>query len=215
MVRGSQFADNIAGGYALSGGAIHVGGNSSLVIEGSSLAGNRAYLGGALAIYGSTATIARSTISGNTCPLLRRHPASGSSVTLNDSTIVGNSGSGYYGGIGAFGGELVVRNATITGNNSHSGDDQGSGIVVNSSTRLDIANSIVAGNSATPYQSDVVDPDIRGAITASNGHNIFGSDVLGNNPADRENIAASRPLRQHRPRDRRRPAQRRRVSCRY
>ena len=34
-------------------------------------------------------------------------------------------------------------------------------------------------------------PDLFGALNVTNGHNIFGSDVLGNNPADRENIAAS------------------------
>jgi Ca2+-binding RTX toxin-like protein len=34
-------------------------------------------------------------------------------------------------------------------------------------------------------------PDIYGAIAFSNGHNVFGSDVVGNVPGDRENIAAS------------------------
>ena len=37
----------------------------------------------------------------------------------------------------------------------------------------------------------MIGSDIFGSVTLSNGHNIFGSDVLGNNPADRENIAAS------------------------
>ena len=50
---------------------------------------------------------------------------------------------------------------------------------------LDIANSIVAGNTAD------VDSDVHGAIAMSNGHNIFGSDVAGNIAGDRENIAAS------------------------
>jgi hypothetical protein len=34
-------------------------------------------------------------------------------------------------------------------------------------------------------------PDIAGGITASNGRNIFGSDVDGNAPTDRENVPVS------------------------
>ena len=44
----------------------------------------------------------------------------------------------------------------------------------------DVRNSIVAGNTASPS----TDPDVAGDITASNGHNIFGSDVAGNAPGD-------------------------------
>ena len=35
------------------------------------------------------------------------------------------------------------------------------------------------------------DPDIAGRITVSNGHNVFGSDVQGNVPGDREDVAPS------------------------
>ena len=35
------------------------------------------------------------------------------------------------------------------------------------------------------------DPDLAGSIVGSNGHNIFGSDVLGNAPGDVENVPAS------------------------
>ena len=38
---------------------------------------------------------------------------------------------------------------------------------------------------------DMPGPDIYGAITSTNGHNIFGSDVGANPAGDRENIAAS------------------------
>ena len=50
-----------------------------------------------------------------------------------------------------------------------------------------VRNSIVAGNTATGS----TDPDVAGGITASNGHNIFGSDVDGNAPSDLENVPAS------------------------
>ncbi len=52
--------------------------------------------------------------------------------------------------------------------------------------------------------------DIAGTITLSNGHNIFGSDVLGNVAGDRENIAASAVFANHRSGHRRRAGQRRR-----
>ncbi len=50
--------------------------------------------------------------------------------------------------------------------------------------RLDILNSIVAGNKAAGGA-----PDISGTITLSNGHNVFGTDVAGDIPGDRINIA--------------------------
>ena len=50
-----------------------------------------------------------------------------------------------------------------------------------------VRNSIVAGNTATGS----TDPDVAGGIRASNGLNIFGSDVDGNAPSDRENVPAS------------------------
>ena len=108
-------------------------------------------------------------------------------LTLADSTVAanvaygGDSGGGSGGGIIAQ--NVVVRNSTITGNSTERHAYGGGGLSVNGS--LDISNSIVAGNSA------VIGPDIVGTITLTNGHNIFGSDVLGNNPGDRENIAAS------------------------
>ena len=55
---------------------------------------------------------------------------------------------------------------------------------------MDIANTIVAGNTAIDINGGLppAGPDIFGAVALSNGHNIFGSDVLGNVSGDRENI---------------------------
>ena len=44
-------------------------------------------------------------------------------------------------------------------------------------------------STATTIRQGIAD-DISGTITFSNGHNVFGSDVAGNVPGDRENIAA-------------------------
>jgi hypothetical protein len=191
VVRGSRLADNDVGSYG-AGGAISLGGNSSLVIEGSILDGNDAYGGGALRMYGSTATITRSTVSANSAEYTGGIRAVDSRVTVTDSTIVGNSGTFEYGaGISVLAGELVVRNSTITGNINDYGDSRGTGIYGSASTRLDIANSIVAGNASSPYQGPTSNPDVFGTITLSNGHNISGSDVTGDIAGDQENVAPS------------------------
>ena len=52
---------------------------------------------------------------------------------------------------------------------------------------MDIANSIVAGSSVTSRTWTGSAPDVAGAITQSNGHNLFGSTVAG--AGDRQNVA--------------------------
>jgi Ca2+-binding RTX toxin-like protein len=165
---------------------------SSLVMEDSEVAGNSAYATGALTLWDSTATIARSTIADNRSTYVGgiRVVGGDSRLTIADSTIVGNrSIDAFGGGISAFGGEVVVRNSTITGNRAGYQDYQGGGIYVSSSSRLDIANSIVAGNSNGPNDFGAADPDISGTVTLSNGHNVFGSDVTVNIAGDREGVA--------------------------
>ena len=145
--------------------------------------------GGGLNLSG-TATIARSTISGNAA-----YENGGgifsynARLTLTDSTVADNSAGDLYGGSGGgiFGGDLVP-NSTITGNTGLGYSPyvtRGGGIVGSS---LDIANSIVAGNVLVGTGA-IGDPDISGTITFSNGHNIFGGDVTGNVAGDRENVA--------------------------
>ncbi len=59
---------------------------------------------------------------------------------------------------------------------------KGGGIYINTYfyplATAEISNSIVAGNSVSGVGA--YSPEIYGAITRSNGHNIFGSDVAGN-----------------------------------
>jgi len=190
-VRDSRIADNW-GSYG--GGGIRLRSGSTLMMEDSVVSGNDALLdsgGGGLLISGARATIARSTISGN------RSDYSGggllgvnSYITVIDSTIANNSTGGYqeHGGGGLFVDDsiLIVRNTTITGN--YAFYEGGGGGIDIARSQLDIANSIVAGNNV---RSGLSGPDISGTIAVSNGHNIFGSDVAGNNPGDRENVAAS------------------------
>lgn len=192
-IRDSEFTGNTAWGeFGYGGGAIYLGSGGALVLEDTILRDNAGTYGGGLRLVNATAEIARSTFTENGSYAGGAILASSSNVSVTDSTIAGNGAlairfDGFGGGVGAIGGQMVVRNSTITGNRAEDYYSAGSGggIGVSAATVVDIANSIVAGNSATDG------PDISGTIDISNGHNVFGSDVIGNVAGDREGIAAS------------------------
>ena len=88
------------------------------------------------------------------------------------------------GGIFSYG-TVTLTNSTVSGNSATGNYTYGGGIYGGRS--LTLANSIVAGNGATSGN-----PDIGGTtISTSNGHNIFGSNVAGNAPGDRENVSTA------------------------
>ena len=197
-VRSSQFVGN----DGVGGGGIGLF-NSALAIEDSKLTGNRGgkygYLGsgGGISVTDSTASIARCSINSNSADYAGGVSIDNSRVVISDSTIAHNVGSsdgtGFAGGIGVFSGQLQLRNSTITGNRALGSAYElyGGGICLGSGGALDIANSIVAGNRAQIDGNNGGGYDIFGTINLTNGHNVFGTDVAGNNPGDRENIAAS------------------------
>ena len=192
-IRDSQISGNLGSD---GGGAIWLYAGSSLVMERTIARDNYAYAdgsaGGAIGLENCTATISQSTISANSAAVGGGLWSVNSHVTLIDSTVAGNDTNdneyGWGGGISARGGALIVRNSTITANYAYA---HGGGIYLDASAQLDIANSIVAGNVGLDGYGNPAAPDISGAITFSNGHNIFGSDVGANPAGDRENIAAS------------------------
>ncbi|MFZ1426586.1 MAG: M10 family metallopeptidase C-terminal domain-containing protein [Geminicoccaceae bacterium] len=194
-------ASDAGGGY---GGGISLW-NGTLILEDSSVNGNgsgdRIYggNGGGLLLSGGTANVKRSSIIGN-------HSAvAGGGIYTNDvtisisnSTIADNSvmygrGGSLGGGISAKEGNVSLTNVTITGNNSggmggpyHSEYGWSGGISARG--RLEIRNCIISGNSAFDTELGLIASDVDGAITSSNGHNIFGSDVVGNVAGDLENV---------------------------
>jgi hypothetical protein len=201
-IRNSTITRNISrfgGGLALDRG-------STAAIEASIFSYNHASSpyndggGGAVHSESSVVTISHSSIVHN-----QSRGAGGglNSVTghiaISDSTISSNraiyAGDDFFnrgGGIWASG-YLVIRNSTVTGNSAGeaaTGVSRGGGIHVVLGT-FDIANSVVAGNFAKGSAGEGPDifGDSIGGIIVSNGHNIFGSDVPGNVPGDRENVA--------------------------
>ena len=107
----------------------------------------------------------------------------GTALALDHTIVSGNSTAGdFAGGSGIFGdGYVTVTNSTVSGN-STAGEFADGGGIYGSAT---LVNSIVAGNNGG------IARDIFGSINASNGHNIFGSDVESNVPGDLENAAVS------------------------
>jgi Ca2+-binding RTX toxin-like protein len=131
-------------------------------------------------------SVTSSTISGNDGSGIQ---GAYSTITVDSSTIANNTSRDGGGGIQQFPGfpsYISISNSTITGNRAIAGSD-GGGVLLERGT-LDVANSIIAGNTTIGGGSG---EDVAGALTASNGHNVFGSDVAGQAIGDREGVAAS------------------------
>ena len=198
VIRNSRFSGN----YAAVGGAADLAGD--LVLENSTIADNFAGYyhsggGGGISLYGS-GHITNSSITDNTSlDAGGGIKFFGTALTIESSTIANNHATYYWscngGGILVGQGDLTIRNSTITGNSVYAsidyGGSRGGGIAMwpDATGNLDIANSIVAGN--TSNATDPTVQDVAGAVTLSNGHNIFGSDVTGSVSGDLENVAAA------------------------
>ena len=183
------------------GGAVAINKGGQLTITDSFIHDNIGLginigFGGGVRISDSTANISGTTISDNLSAFGGGIHAGRSVVRLTNSTLAGNAAdyrTGYIsgGGIGAFGSGLTILSSTITGNRvPERASSDGAGVDVSNGS-LAVANSIIAGN----FQRDFSDPspgpadDISGAITLSNGHNVFGSEAAGSIAGDRENVA--------------------------
>ena len=174
----------ISGNTSDSGGGIYNSG--SLTLTDSSISGNVASnYGGGIYNDGSL-TLINSTISGNTS-FQGGGIYNADSLTLINSTISGNT-SNYGGGIYNTG-ALSVTNTTISDNSAVSGG----GIFtitggLNGGNPANLANTIVAGNTATDLTADV-----NGAVTGSN--NLIGDGTgmtgLTNNDAGHNQVGNS------------------------
>src|SRR5215217_6541937 len=122
-----------------------VASGAGLTLNDLTVANGRAFGGGGIFNDGGTLTVNNSTISGNS--------ANGNSggifnaglgtLEVNSSTISGNSAGTFSGGIHNDGGTLTVNNSTISGNSA--GTDNGG--IGNTGTAT-VSNSTISGNSA-------------------------------------------------------------------
>jgi predicted outer membrane repeat protein len=174
-ISSSTFSGNTASG---SGGGIYnqrgsfFGGSAgNMTIRGSTFTGNSAGDGGGIsssATYGNTAAIDSSTFSGNTAASSGGAIGNGGTLTINNSTIFGNSTTntpGFFSSASGGGiynnGTLDVSNSTLSGNSTKGG---GGGLTAGGTTRT--RNSILAGNTAAQG------PDLSGRLS-SQGYNLI------------------------------------------
>ena len=196
----SEFVGN---GSYYGGGAISA--NGTLSLTNSIVAGNDTFEpeeegtdGGGLRLRGS-ALISGSTIAGN------RTDGSGGGIsfdgttlTIVDSTIANNGAFYYYGGSGGGlrvrGGDVVIRNSTITGNRAAGGRERRFGVAA---SRLEGTTGKARSTSPTASSSAIRSAAGAPPTPTSSARSRFptgtafsGSDVLGNVAGDRENVAA-------------------------
>jgi hypothetical protein len=161
----------IANGYlASSGGSGIYVNQASLSADGIVLTGNGSIdpvNGGALLADTATVTIRNSAIVNNRSAGVGGgvYIYFGGNLTLEDTTLSGNTAAGWDGGAIWDYGVLTMRNCTVSGNSAV----HGGGIAVRQLGTVSLLNTIVAGNTAT-----VSDPDVSGTLTTS-GHNLIGN----------------------------------------
>ncbi len=153
-IQNGTISDNKAGGGG--GGITNTAGALTIensTISGNTVTGNDAGVGGGIANYSGTVTITNSTISRNSVAgrfvNFGGGILNGDSMTVENSTIADNKGSGYYvdaGGIGNFG-SLTIQNSTISGNRAFGSSSNSGGGVENNGT-MTIQNSTISGNKA-------------------------------------------------------------------
>lgn len=162
------------------GGAVLVAGGT-VTINNSTFTRNTVdYYGGAIGQFSGVLILTNSTIEGNSAldgGGIEIQSASDTRIT--NVTISGNIARGRGGGISRIGtGPTVsLNNVTITNNIADStnlGGADGGGIYRGGGT-ITIANSIIAGNYDTPFNSGTgaIHPDCSGVVT-SFGYNLIG-----------------------------------------
>lgn len=196
----------ISANAADRGGGIFLSDGCTAVIETSRVTENTASDlspsgtgsgGGGIALQGTSLVLTRSTVDGNYADYGAGVLSSRSQLTVQTSTIAENSTLGsLFGGSGAGlsldAGYAFLANSTVTGNRvgRYDADDVELSGGIDANGRLSLANTIVAANFQGASPQDSTASDVEGAIAASNGHNIFGSNVTGNVAGDIENAGA-------------------------
>jgi beta-glucanase (GH16 family) len=158
------------------GAGIYNGSGSTLTVRNSTIRDNHtegADGGGIYAFFDTLLTIENSTISGNTASNVAGGIRTLGDATIVNSTISGNAALGWHGGaIFHTDGTMTIVHSTIADNSAPAGGQSGVfvGTFTDSSPRLVLTNSIVAGNLGSQC---FVGRFGAGEVTlASGGHNL-------------------------------------------
>ena len=197
-VTNSSISRNAASGsFAHGGGILNAG---TLTVTNSTISGNAANAsygtGGGIYNLEGSATLTNSTISGNSA---NGSYASGggvfnaSTLTLTDSTLAGNAADYQGGGIYNLEGAATLASSTVSGNlaGSESNAGVGGGIYSVSAYggQVNVANSVLAGNTvlgAAGSNPDVsgpfgtTDQDLIGVVGDATGFTSAGAAINGN-----------------------------------
>jgi hypothetical protein len=141
-----------AGEFWQGGGGIYSGDGASLTLVDSTVSDNTADWsgGGIYSFLNTTTRLVRSTVSGNVSGDVGGGLRTLGSLEVENSTISGNSATGWHGGaMFVTDGAAVLRSSTVTDNSSPAGTAGGLfvGTFGDSAASLQNVNSIVAGNS--------------------------------------------------------------------
>jgi parallel beta-helix repeat protein len=160
------------------GGAVYNSGSSGILTINNSTLSKNSTSGGGGGVFngkGASLTVSGSTLLGNTAPVFLGGGGGGvynaGSLTINDSTLSGNSASDG-GGIANFGSLTIKKRSTLSGNSSSGGGgiyNQGS-LTVSGSTLSGNSSSGGGGGVYNGYQASLTLSDsILSGNTASNG----------------------------------------------
>ncbi|MBL4848446.1 MAG: hypothetical protein JKY65_23240, partial [Planctomycetes bacterium] len=192
----------ISSGNAPAGGGINFGdpgarGNQPcLVIDSCAIVGNTATTGGGIEHALGALLVRNSTISGNTSTgngggINFLDPSTNDAIRIENSTISGNTAGGAGGGIFLRGFNHQIRFTTIA-NNMATGFGGGLRTAISTNDTIEIANSILAGNtsgaggndwSVITEQSFARNNVVEDAAGAHNNVNGVNGAVVGASPA--------------------------------
>jgi hypothetical protein len=184
-----------AGDFWQGGGGIYNGSGSTFNLIDSTVSNNHANWsgGGVYGFFNSTTTIVRSTISGNVSNDVGGGIRSLGNMTITDSTISGNTATGWYGGaLFVTDGVVNVTNSTVANNVSPAGApaDVFVGTFTAANATLRFTNSIVSSAQSNCFFA----PWGAGLVTLTTNHNnLFtdGSCFVGNSDLVVANVGIS------------------------
>lgn len=166
------------------GGGIEIAGpNSNLSIHSSTIDGNTAFVGaaGIVNFGGSTVNIDYSTISNNSLTGFDGTGGirlEGSSGSITNSTISGNTSTAFSGGIRLYDANYDIINSTISGNSVNNSFGTGGVDIAGNNAIVDILNSTITGNTGPENGLTSLfgaTTNIGSSIIAQNG---IGADAL-------------------------------------
>nr|MDJ0519800.1 DUF4347 domain-containing protein [Trichodesmium sp. MO_231.B1] len=179
------------------GGGIYNGGNTT--IDSSTISNNSATEYGGGVFNTNNLVVNSSTISGNITTGTSVGSGGGAihgnflaTLTLNNSTISGNTSNFWGGGINQVGGITEINNSTISGNTaSNNGGGINNGNDPDTTNTLTINNSTIAlntaGNSGGGVYNQDVNVNVNNSIIAGNQNN-FNPDVSGGFNSNNSNL---------------------------